>query len=84
MITIIANQETTGRISREAHFELCSYCFWCASSLNGKLSEICPLCKSSSIDSIPIITGKETLADNYATKHKVSKDSAHQDFLVAG
>jgi hypothetical protein len=83
MITIVANQETTGRISRESHFELCSYCFWCASSLNGKLSEICPLCKSSSIDSIPI-TGKETLVDNYATKHRVSKDSSHQDFLVAG
>jgi hypothetical protein len=84
MITIIANQETTGRIPREAHFELCSYCFWCASSLNGKLSEICPLCKSSSIDSIPIITGKETLVDNYATKHRISKDFSHQDFLVAG
>ena len=81
--TIIAGQGTIGGISREAHFELCSYCFWCASSLDGKLSEICPSCKSSTIDSIPI-TGKATLVDNYATKHRVSKDFSHQDFLVAG
>jgi hypothetical protein len=56
--TIIADQEATGRISREARFELCSDCFWCASSLDGKLSEICPSCKSSTINSIPITEGK--------------------------
>jgi hypothetical protein len=83
--TIIADKGTTtgSSISKQAHFALCSYCFWCASSLDGKLSEICPSCKSSTIDSIPI-TGKETLVDNYATKHRVSKDFSHQDFLLAG
>jgi hypothetical protein len=84
--TIIGDQRTinsSNGISREAHFALCSYCFWCASSLDGKLSEICPSCKSSTIDSIPI-TGKESLVDNYATKYRVSRDFSHQGFLVAG
>ena len=83
MITMIASQETTGKISRKAHFELCGYCFWCASSLDGKLSEICPSCQSTTIDSIPI-TGEKTLVDNYATRHRVSKDFSYPDFSVAG
>jgi hypothetical protein len=86
MTTTTSNIEENSMVSgvlREAHFALCSYCFWSASSLDGKLSEICPSCKSSTIDSIPI-TGKATLVDNYATKHRVTKDFSHQDFLVAG
>jgi hypothetical protein len=70
-ITIIANQgiRNDGSISKQAYFALCSYCFWCASSLDGRLSEICPSCKSKTINSIPI-AGKETLAHNYAIKHE--------------
>ena len=83
MITTIANQETSTKISRKAHFGLCKYCFWCASSLDGKLSEICPSCQSTTIDSIPI-TGKKILVDNYVTKDRVNKDFSHQAFLVVG
>jgi hypothetical protein len=81
--TIIVEDETPngGKISKQAHFALCSYCFWCASSLDGRLGEVCPSCKSSTIDSIPI-AGKETLVDNYGTKCTVRIDFSHQDFLV--
>jgi hypothetical protein len=83
--TIIADDETPnrGRISKQAHFALCSYCFWCASSLDGTLGEVCPSCKSSTIDSIPI-AGKKSLVDNYETKRRVRINFSHQDFLVPG
>jgi hypothetical protein len=68
-ITIIANDGigNDGGISKQAYFALCNSCFWCASSLDGRLSEICPSCKSKTINSIAI-AGKETLAHNCAIR----------------
>jgi hypothetical protein len=66
--TIIADEgPKINKISKQVQFALCSYCFWCASSLHGRLGEICPSCKGSTIDSIPL-AGKQTLVDNYAAE----------------
>ncbi|HEX6282375.1 MAG TPA: hypothetical protein VFZ67_09130 [Nitrososphaera sp.] len=68
--TIIADRgpiTNIGRISKQVEFALCSYCFWCASSLDGRLGKVCPSCKGSTIDSIPL-AGTQMLVDNYTTK----------------
>jgi hypothetical protein len=68
--TIIADEGpkiNVGKISKQVQFGLCSYCFWCASSLHGRLGEICPSCKGSTIDSIPL-AGIQTLVDNCAAE----------------
>ncbi|MDQ4015138.1 MAG: hypothetical protein M3136_05185 [Thermoproteota archaeon] len=68
--TIIANRDpvrNVGRISKQVQFALCSYCFWCASSLDGRLGKVCPSCKGSTIDSIPL-AGTQMLADNSTAK----------------
>jgi hypothetical protein len=86
MTTTTSNIEEKSMVSgvlREAHFALCSYCFWSASSLDGKLSEICPSCKSRTIDSIPLAR-KETLIDNHATKLTGNKGFFHRGFRIAG
>jgi len=64
--TIIADRDpvtNVDRISKQVQFALCSYCFWCASSLDGRLGKVCPSCKGSTIDSIPL-TGTQMLVDN--------------------
>jgi hypothetical protein len=68
--TIIADQGpkiNVDRVSKQVQFALCSYCFWCASSLHGRLGKVCPSCKGSTIDSIPL-AGTQMLVDNYAAK----------------
>jgi hypothetical protein len=68
--TIIANHgpiTNVGKISKQVQFALCSYCFWCASSLDGRLGKVCPSCKGSTIDSIPL-SGTQMLVDDYAAK----------------
>ena len=56
-----------GKISKHVQFVLCSCCFWCASSLHGRVDKICPSCKASTIGSIPL-AGTQMLVDNYAAK----------------
>lgn len=68
--TIIADEGpkiNIGKISKQVQFALCSYCFWCASSLHGRLGKVCPSCKGSTIGSIPL-AGTQMLVDNYAAK----------------
>ncbi|HZA48576.1 MAG TPA: hypothetical protein VE521_06605 [Nitrososphaera sp.] len=55
--TIIADQgpiTNAGKISKQVEFALCSHCFWCASFLGLRLSKVCPSCKGSNINSIPL------------------------------
>ena len=69
--TIIADHRpitNVDKISKQVQFALCSYCFWCASSLHGRLGKVCPSCKGSTIGSIPL-AGTQTLVDNYAAKN---------------
>ena len=68
--TVIAEQgpiTNAGKISKQVQFALCSHCFWCASSLDGRLGKVCPSCKGSTIDSIPL-TGTQMLVDNSIAK----------------
>jgi hypothetical protein len=69
--TIIADQgriTNIGKISKHVQFVLCSYCFWCASSLHGRIDKICPSCKGSTIGSIPLAR-TQMLVDKYAAKN---------------
>lgn len=55
--TIIANRDPItngGKISKQVQFVLCSHCFWNASFLRPEVSRICPSCKGSSINSMPL------------------------------
>ncbi|MDQ3807479.1 MAG: hypothetical protein M3298_04850 [Thermoproteota archaeon] len=55
--TIIADQglrSSDGKISKQVQFALCSHCFWCASFLARRLGDVCPSCKGSTINSIPL------------------------------
>ncbi|MDQ3967540.1 MAG: hypothetical protein M3275_03990 [Thermoproteota archaeon] len=55
--TIIADQgpiTNAGKISKQVEFALCSHCFWCASFLGLRLGKVCPSCKGSNINSIPL------------------------------
>ncbi|MDQ5875440.1 MAG: hypothetical protein M3288_01215 [Thermoproteota archaeon] len=55
--TIIANQDpitNDGKISKQVKFVLCSHCFWNASLLGREVGRICPACKGSTINSMPL------------------------------
>jgi hypothetical protein len=62
-----------GRISKHVHFTLCSFCYWCASYLDGKGVEICPACKSDRVESIPV-AGNEMYVFDYDAKREVTVD----------
>lgn len=40
--------------TRPAIFVMCHSCFWCASFLQGRSFQACPLCGGTALDSIPI------------------------------
>jgi hypothetical protein len=44
------------KISKQIKFVLCSYCFWCASFISHSADEVCPLCRGSTINSIPLVS----------------------------
>jgi hypothetical protein len=63
----------------KVRFLICDSCFWCASILgNGAPVSICPRCKNSVLESIPIATG-ESYRFDYSTKRGVMLDFATTD-----
>ena len=55
--TIIEDQgqiRDATKISKQIQFALCSHCFWCASFLGRRLGQVCPSCKGSTINSMPL------------------------------
>ena len=52
------------KISKEIKFALCSYCFWCASFIDQRADEVCPLCRGSTINSIPLVSTNRSLLLN--------------------
>lgn len=55
--TIIEDQgqiRDATKISKQIQFALCSHCFWCASFLVRRLGQVCPSCKGSTINSMPL------------------------------
>jgi len=81
--SITKEKSAVSKSLKEAHFALCSYCFWSASILNGKSTEICPSCKSHTIDSIPL-SRKSMLIDNYSTMRTEYRGFSHRGFHLAG
>lgn len=44
---------------KKVQFLICDSCFWCASILDGGMTAgVCPICKSSMLESIPIAAGE--------------------------
>ena len=50
------------RIS-EAHFVVCSSCFWCASVFRSGAFGACPSCKNGMLDAMPISTDESYVFD---------------------
>lgn len=55
---------------REAQFLICDSCFWCASILGNSMMVTCPLCQSTTLESVPIMLG-ESYKFDYSAKSGV-------------
>ena len=62
----IISSHRKGRISTQVQLILCNCCYWSASFFYGDVIIICPVCGSTSIDSIQV-SPDETYRTNYSS-----------------